>query len=132
MLSRTLTLPRFAVLLGAALACSAMAASTPIPAQAPRTLVPAGQEDAFRTYVTVGEGAEAFARIKADFDRDWIDYPFPDEPLTYGDPSPARRDQAAADQWRGAQDVCGRVAGVAEAAALLWRVTGEEKYLAKV
>ncbi len=131
MLPRALTLPRFAALLGATLACSAMAASAPIPAQAPRTLVPAGQEEAFRTYVTQGEGAAAFTRIKADFDRGWINYPFPEEPLTYGDPSPVKRDQAAADQWRTAQDTCGRVAGIAEAAALLWRVTGEEKYVAK-
>lgn len=131
MLSRALTPPRSVVLLGFALTCAALVTAAPIPPQAPRTLVLAGQEAAFRAYVTQGEGAAAFARIKADFDRDWIDYPFPDEPLTYGDPSPARRGQAAADQWRAAQDVCGRVAGIAEAAALLWRVTGEERYLAK-
>lgn len=124
-------LPRTLTLLCAALAGSVLAMAAPIPAQAPRTLVPAGQEEAFRAYVTRGEGAAAFARIKADFDRDWIAFPFPDEPLTYGDPSPSQRGHAAADQWRAAQDVCGRVAGVAEAAALLWRVTGDEKYLAK-
>ena len=131
MLPRALTPPWFATLLGAALACAAAITAAPIPTQAPRTLVLAGQEAAFRAYVTHGDGAAAFARIKADFDRDWIDYPFPAEPVTYGDPSPARRGQAAADQWRAAQDTCGRVAGGAEAAALLWRVTGEEKYLAK-
>ncbi len=91
-------LPRTLILLCAALACTAMAGSAPIPAQAPRTLVPAGREEAFRAYVTRGDGAAAFARIKADFDRDWIDYPFPDEPLTYGDPSPSRRGQAAAEE----------------------------------
>jgi hypothetical protein len=106
-------------------------AAAPVPASAPRTMVLAGRVEAFRTYVTVGEGRAAFARLKADFDRDWLDYPFPAEPLTYGDPSPGKRGPAAADQWRTAQDVCGRVAGIAEAAALLWRVTGEEKYLAK-
>lgn len=128
---RALKLPGFAAVIGAALACAALAGAASIPNQAPRTLVLAGQEAAFRAYVIQGEGAAAFARIKADFDRDWLDYPFPDEPLTYGDPSPARRGPTAADQWRAAQDVCGRVAGIAEAAALLWRVTGEEEYLVK-
>lgn len=112
------------------------AAETPIPESrvpkiAPRTMVMAGHEAAFRRYVTTGEGSAAFAKLKADFDRDWLSYPFPAEPLTYGDPSPSRRTQAAADHWREAQDVCGRVAGVAEAAALLWTVTGEKKYLEK-
>jgi len=102
-----------------------------VPAASPRTLVPAGSEAAFRAYVTTGEGRAAFEKIKADFDRDYLAMPFPDEPLTYGDPSPSVRDQVKADFWRGAQDVCGRVSGVAEAAALIWKVTGEEQYLAK-
>jgi len=122
---------RLAASLGWLLAWVAPGAAATIPPQPPRTLVLAGQEEAFRAYVTQGEGAAAFARIKADFDREWIDYPFPAEPLTYGNPSSSQRGQAAADQWRAAQDVCGRVSGIAEAATLLWRVTGEEKYLAK-
>ena len=122
---------RLAVSLGWLLAGVAADAAAPIPHQAPRTMVLAGQEEAFRTYVSTGEGAAAFAKLKADFDRDWIDYPFPAEPLTYGDPRPSKRGPEAADHWRSAQDVCGRVAGIAEAAVLLWRVTGEEKYLAK-
>ena len=120
-----------------ALALPLSAASAPlqpaahVPDIAPRTLVLAGREDAFQAYVTVGAGAAAFARIKADFDRDWLDWPFPAEPLTYGDPNPRMRDAAKADHWRGAQDTAGRVASVAEAAALLWKVTGEPAYLAK-
>ncbi len=102
-----------------------------VPDSAPRTLVMAGRESAFRHYVTDGEGRATYARLKADFDRDWLHYPFPAEPLTYGDPNPRVRDQDKADQWRVAQDICGRVSGVAEAAALIWKVTGEEKYLTK-
>lgn len=102
-----------------------------VPVTAPRTLVLAAQEAAFRDYATRGEGRAAFARLKTDFDRDWLDYPFPAEPLTYGDPNPSVRDQEKADHWRTAQDVCGRVSGIAEAATLIWKVTGEEKYLEK-
>ena len=102
-----------------------------VPATAPRTMVLSGRDDAFRDYVTRGEGRAAYEKIKRDFDREYLDMPFPDEPLTYGDPEPKVRDQVKADFWRGAQDVCGRVSGVAEAAALIWKVTGEEKYLAK-
>jgi len=122
---------RLAASLGLLLVWVAPGVAAPIPQHTPRTMVLAGQEEAFRTYVSTGEGAAAFAKLKADFDRDWIDYPFPAEPLTYGDPRPSKRGPEAADHWRSAQDVCGRVAGIAEAAALLWRVTGEEKYLAK-
>jgi len=102
-----------------------------VPAQGPRTMVLAGRHDTFRAYATTGEGARAFARIKADFDRDYLDLPFPAEPLTYGDPSPSRRTSEIADRWRDVQDLCGVVSGVAEAATLCWIVTGEEKYLAK-
>ena len=119
--SSSLALP-LAALLGLLLAWVAPGTAAPIPQQAPRTMVLSGQEEAFRTYVSTGEGAAAFAKLKADFDRDWIDYPFPAEPLTYGDPRPSQRGPEAADHWRSAQDVCGRVAGIAEAAALLWRV----------
>ncbi|MDF3055963.1 MAG: hypothetical protein K0R17_178 [Rariglobus sp.] len=102
-----------------------------VPAQAPRTLVLAGRADAFRAYVTTGGGATAFARLKEDFDREWIQFPFPPEPQTYGDPEPKARDTAKADKWRAAQDACGRVSGVAEAGALLWLGTGDARYLAK-
>ena len=102
-----------------------------VPAQAPRTSVLPERRSAFRTYCTTGEGAKAFAKIKADFDQDYLSLPFPAEPRTYGDPAPKLRTSDKADQWRATQDACGRVTGVAEAATLLWLVTGEEKYLAK-
>jgi hypothetical protein len=86
---------------------------------------------AFRKYCTRGEGGKAFKKIKADFDRDYLRFPVPAEPLTYGDPEPKRRTSDKADRWRAAQDVCGQVSGVAEAATIIWLVTGEEKYLAR-
>ena len=118
----------------ASLAVAPFVAANPaahVPAQAPRTMVLAGRHDAFREYCTTGAGAAAFARIKEDFDRDYLTLPFPDEPVTYGDPSPTKRTSDIADKWRDVQDVCGVVSGVAEAATLCWIVTGEEKYLAK-
>ncbi len=102
-----------------------------VPATAPRTNILAGRTAAFRAYVTSGEGAKAFALIKRDLDRDYATYTVPAEPITYGDPSPSKRDSAKADKWRAVQDVCGRASGVAEAAALCWIVTGEEKYFAQ-
>lgn len=105
--------------------------SAHVPAHAPRTAILAGQHDAFRAYVTTGEGAAAFAKLKADFDRDYLALPLPPEPLTYGDPSPSKRTSAIADKWRDVQDLCGLVSAVAEAATLCWIVTGEEQYLAK-
>jgi hypothetical protein len=113
---------------------SAHAAADPasvVPATAPRTNVLAGRADAFRAYCLTGEGAKAFALIKRDYDRDYAHFTVPAEPITYGDPSPSKRDSAKADKWRAVQDVCGRVSGVAEAAALCWLVTGEESYFAK-
>lgn len=113
----------------------APAASDPalrhVPTHVPRTNVLYGRQDAFRAYVTTGAGAKAFAKIKADFDKTYLALPFPKEPLTYGDPSPRKRDSDKADLWRKDQDVCGVVSGVAEAAAWLWIVTGETRYLDK-
>lgn len=105
--------------------------TAPVPTQPPRTTILASRAQEFRAYCTTGEGAKPFAKIKADFDREYLQLPFPAEPVTYGDPEPKKRDSDKADKWRQAQDVCGRVSGVAEAATLLWLVTGEEKYLAK-
>lgn len=102
-----------------------------VPAAAPRTLVLAGRADAFRTYCQAGEGAKAFAKIRADLDRDFLHAPLPDEPVTYGDPSPSKRTSDMADIWRAQQDTCGRISAIAEAAALCWIVTGEDKYLAR-
>src|SRR5688572_24035633 len=86
-----------------------------VPSSAPRTLVLAGRQDAFRTYVTTGEGAAAFSKLRADFDRDYLALPLPSEPFTYGDPSPGKRTSEIADKWRDVQDLCGLVSGVAEA-----------------
>jgi hypothetical protein len=102
-----------------------------VPAAAPRTLVLAGQREAFVAYCTKGQGAAAFAKIKADLDRDYLSAPMPAEPVTYGDPSPSKRSSAMADLWRGQQDTTGRLTAIAEAATLCWVVTGEEKYFAK-
>ena len=116
---------------GGSPAQSGVAADRYVPAVAPRTMVLPDRQEALRAYCTSGEGRAGFAKIKSDFDRDFLDFPFPDEPMTYGDPEPNVRDSDKADKWRAAQDVCGRVSGVAEAATLIWRVTGEDKYLAK-
>src|SRR5688572_16228526 len=102
-----------------------------VPSNAPRTMIMAGQRDAFRAYCTTGEGAKAFGKIKADLDQRYLHAPLDPEPLTYGDPSPSRRTSAIADIWRAQQDITGRIAGIAEAATLCWLVTGEEQYFAK-
>jgi hypothetical protein len=100
-------------------------------AKPPRTMILADRADAFRAYCTTGDGAKAFAKIRADYDRDFAGFPIPPEPVTYGDPSPSKRTSDMADIWRAQQDVCGRITGVAEAATLCWIVTGDEKYFAK-
>lgn len=105
--------------------------SAHVPAQPPRTVVLRGQREAFRAYCTSGEGAKAFTKIKTDFDKLFLGAPFPAEPITYGDPEPKLRTSDKADLWREAQDVCGRVSGVAEAATMIWLVTGHEQYLSK-
>jgi hypothetical protein len=102
-----------------------------VPASSPRTLVLANQRDAFRAYCTSGEGAKPFAKIRADLDREYLNAALPAEPVTYGDPSPSKRTSDMADIWRAQHDVTGRISGIAEAAALCWLVTGEEKYFAK-
>jgi hypothetical protein len=121
-------------LLGLASSPRLDAASDParhVPDTAPRTTILAGRHDAFRAYVSSGPGAAALARIKTDFDARCFDLPFPEEPLTYGDPSPSTRDSTKVDLWRGQQDTCGRISAVAEAATMLWIATGEERYLEK-
>jgi len=102
--------------------------ATIVPATAPRTNVLAGRAEAFRTYCLAGVGAKAFALTKRDLDRDFANYAVPAEPVTYGDPAPSKLDSAKADKRRAVHDVCGRITGVAEAAALCWLVTDEEKY----
>ncbi len=122
------------VVLFLAVACVARAATDPasvVPVRAPRTLVLAGKAEAFRAYCTTGEGAKAFAKIRADLDREYLAAPFPAEPVTYGDPSPSKRTSDKAYTWREQQDTTGRISGIAEAATLCWIVTGQEKYFAK-
>ena len=123
-----------ALLCGAVAAPSAFAAvaAAKAPAvNAPRTLILAGRAEAFRAYCTTGEGVRAFSRIRADLDRDFLNVPFPAEPVTYGDPSPTKRSSDLADIWRAQQDITGQISGIAEAATLCWIVTGEDKYSAK-
>ncbi len=118
----------------AATSSAVLAATDPaavVPPRAPRTLVLADNIAAFRTYCTTGEGAKPFAKIRADYDRHFANFTVPPEPVTYGDPSPSKRSSDMADLWRGQQDVTGRITGVAEAATLLWLVTGEDRYFAK-
>lgn len=125
---------RFCLLLAVSSVAALHAAIDPasiVPAAAPRTLVLAGRAEAFRAYCTTGEGAKAFAKIRADFDREYLNRAVPAEPLTYGDPTPTKRTAELADAWRAQHDVTGLVSGIAEAAALCWVVTGDERYFAK-
>ena len=55
----------FVALLASALSAFAQSPASVVPAHGPRTMVVAGQHDAFRAYCTTGAGAEAFALIKA-------------------------------------------------------------------
>lgn len=115
-------------------AVAAHAAADPaavVPPTAPRTLVVSGRHAAFREYCTTGDGAAAFNRIRTDLDTEYLDYPFPAEPVTYGDPAPSKRDSLKADRWRDVQDLTGRITAIAEAATLAWLVTGEQRYLDK-
>jgi hypothetical protein len=101
-----------------------------VPVDGPRTWFAASARQRFVDFCRTGEGQATFDRIRADFDRDWLDAPFPAEPPTYGDSEPAARTGEQVDAWRHAQDVCNQIATVAEAATLIWLVTGEPRYLA--
>ena len=70
----------FAALLACGRAAEDFAAL--VPAAAPRTNVIAGRAGAFRAYCTTGEGARAFQKIKADFNREHLKFPFPPGPKT--------------------------------------------------
>lgn len=126
----TLSLAALAVLSWSAILTGAEP-SAAVPAKGPRTLIPPARLEAFRAYCLNGEGSKNYGRIKADLDATYLAVQIPPEPRTYGDPNPSTRDSAKADKWRDAQDVCGRMTGIAEAAALCWLVTGEERYFAK-
>lgn len=109
--------------------CALCLQAASVPDHAPRTWVPDGMRDGFRRFATEGEGAVYFERIRRDFDLHWADWSVPEQPPTYGDPDPKKRTADKVILWRDAQDVCNQVATVAEAATLLWLVTGEERYL---
>src|SRR3954469_15797454 len=101
---------RLLLFISVLLSCTCLADDTVaryVPAKPPRTSVLAERKDAFRDYCLHGEGAKPFNKIKADLDRDYLNAPFPSEPLTYGDPDPKKRDSEKADRWRDTQDVCG-------------------------
>jgi hypothetical protein len=98
---------------------------------APRTFITAQNLDAFRAFCLVGEGRAHFAALRAEFDTNGLAVKFPPEPENFGDPDPLKRTSEKVDRWREAQATCNLVAGVAEAATLLWKVTGETHYLAK-
>ncbi len=108
-----------------------LAAEWTMPAEHPRTPVPASQTAAFKQFCLEGEGQEFFARMRTEFDEKVLSAEFPPEPENYGDPDPRKRQGDKVDKWRAAQDICGYVSGVVEAGAILWQVTGEEKYLKK-
>lgn len=99
-----------------------------IPASAPRTWRQADELGRFRDFCLTGEGAATFLRIREDFDRDWLKADIPSEPPMYGDADPRTRTSDQVDAWRFAQDVTNQIATVAEAATLIWEVTGEERY----
>lgn len=99
-----------------------------VPSESPRTWILDGEAKSFREFC--GE-SELFKRIRNDFDRLYLDWSLPEEPETYGDPDPRKRTPEKVVKWHRAQNVCNEVATVTEAATLLWRVTGEEKYLEK-
>lgn len=131
--------PRILLLAGvlAAIASGAAAAApgadprAHVPAAGPRSLIQAGREDAFRRYCLEGEGRVMFERLRADFDARYLNLPFPAEPPDHGDPNPMTRTSDQVDAWRRAQDTCGVVGGVAEAATLIWIVTREDAYFQK-
>jgi len=100
-----------------------------VPAEAPRTWIPAGQHASFQNFVQTGQGKVYFDRIKSDFDAFWTDFMVPDQPDKYGDPDPRKRTADKVVLWRAAQDLCNQIATVAEAATLIWIATGEERYL---
>mgnify|MGYP006279901063 CR=1 FL=1 len=102
-----------------------------VPAEAPRVWVPSGQKEAFVAFSRSGGGKAYYERLRADFDKHWLDWALPAEPSSYGDPDPEKRTSEMVDKWRAMQDLGGRIGTVAETATLLWLVSGEDKYLEK-
>lgn len=95
------------------------------PEKAPRTFVLAGEREAFRDYCLTGPGRDFYAQLKKEFDEKWLKAEPPTEPQEYGDPDPKKRKGDMVNKWRAAQSVCNQLAGTAEAATIIWLVTGE-------
>lgn len=103
----------------------------PFPEKGPRTFVLAGEREAFRDFCLKGPSKDFFAQLKREFDAEWLKASPPAEPEDFGDPSPKKRTSEKVDKWREAQCRCNQVAGTAEAATVIWLVTGEPIYLQK-
>lgn len=106
-------------------------AANAVPASAPRTFILANDQAAFRDYCLNGAGKDFYAELKKEFDEKWLNAQPPAEPQEYGDPDPKKRQGDKVDKWRGAQVTCNQLAGTAEAATIIWLVTGEPVYLQK-
>ncbi|HRJ71905.1 MAG TPA: heparinase II/III family protein [Terrimicrobiaceae bacterium] len=102
-----------------------------VPERGPRTFVLAGEREDFRQYCLSGSGRTFYAQLKKEFDENFLTAEPPPEPQEYGDPDPKKRKGDMVVKWRAAQTSCNQLAGVAEAAAVLWMVSGEPVYLAK-
>jgi len=119
------------LLLIALLAPALLLAEPPLPDSPPRTFILVGERDAFRAYCLSGPAKTFYAQLKQEFDSGWLNAAPPAEPQEYGDPDPKKRTGDMVDKWRRAQVACGQVAGVAEAATMIWLVSGESAYLQK-
>lgn len=102
-----------------------------VPQAAPRTFILAGERDAFREYCVNGPAKAFYQQLKAEFDEKWLNATPPSEPQEYGDPDPKKRKGDKVDKWRAAQTTSNQLTGTAEAATLIWLVTGEPAYLNK-
>ncbi|EIP98215.1 Heparinase II/III-like protein [Opitutaceae bacterium TAV1] len=97
----------------------------------PRTFVTSAQRDAFRSWCTTGDGAASFAAMRAEFDATLLNLPLPPEPQPYGKPYPQAKTNEAVRAWRAAQIDASRITSTAEAATLIWLVTGSAPHLEK-
>jgi hypothetical protein len=103
-------------------------ATAPLPG-APRAFITSANRAQFRQYCLSGGGRRFFNRLHTEFDEKFMSAPFPEEPPNLGDMDPSRRDSEKAEKWRSAQIAANEVSGIAEAAAVIWIVTGDDRYL---
>ncbi|HWL54238.1 MAG TPA: heparinase II/III-family protein [Chthoniobacteraceae bacterium] len=96
---------------------------------APRVFLPAPLRAPFRQFCREGEGREAFRAMKAEFDERDLTGALPEEPQDDGSRLPLTPESIRIS--RDGQIACNRISGIAEAATLLWLVTGEEPYKAR-